>query len=66
MEFAGLASLEGMDITVTARPADAADIVFLVDLYRKLEAEMSAIHPMWPRADGLDEPRRGIVPGLPS
>ncbi|MXZ69692.1 MAG: hypothetical protein F4Z17_12200, partial [Acidimicrobiia bacterium] len=45
-----------MDISVTARPAAAADLVFLVDLYRRLEAEMSAIHPMWPRADGLDEP----------
>ena len=45
-----------MSISVTARPATSEDIVFLTDLYRKLEAEMSAIHPMWPRADGLDEP----------
>lgn len=45
-----------MDISVTARPAHPGDVVFLVDLYRKLEAEMTAIHPMWPRADGLDEP----------
>lgn len=51
-----LATVCGMDISVTARPADTADVVFLVDLYRKLEAEMVAIHPMWPRADGLDEP----------
>ena len=51
-----LATLDRMDISVTARPADAAGVVFLVDLYRKLETEMSAIHPMWPRADGLDEP----------
>ena len=51
-----LASVCAMDISVTARPAAAADLVFLVDLYRRLEAEMSAIHPMWPRADGLDEP----------
>lgn len=51
-----LATLDRMDISVTARRADTADVVFLVDLYRKLEAEMSAIHPMWPRADGLDEP----------
>ncbi len=45
-----------MDISVTARRADTQDVVFLVDLYRKLETEMTAIHPMWPRADGLDEP----------
>lgn len=45
-----------MDISVTARAAEPSDVAFLVDLYRKLETEMSAIHPMWPRADGLDEP----------
>lgn len=45
-----------MDISVTARPAVAADVGVLVDLYRRLEAEMTAIHPMWPRSDGLDEP----------
>ena len=41
---------------MTARLARAEDVGVLVDLYRKLEAEMVAIHPMWPRADGLDEP----------
>lgn len=45
-----------MGISVTARVACAEDIDVLVDLYRKLEAEMVAIHPMWPRADGLAEP----------
>ena len=45
-----------MGISVTARLARAEDVGVLVDLYRKLEAEMVAIHPMWPRADGLDEP----------
>ncbi len=28
----------------------------LVDLYRSLEKEMVALHPMWPLADGLPEP----------
>lgn len=43
-------------MSVTARLAGAEDVGVLVDLYRKLETEMVAIHPMWPRADGLDEP----------
>jgi len=41
---------------VTARQARAEDIPVLVDLYRKLEIEMIALHSMWPLADGLDEP----------
>ena len=45
-----------MGIAVTARLAGADDLDILVDLYRKLEAEMVAIHPMWSRADGLEEP----------
>ena len=45
-----------MGISVTARLARAEDVDVLIGLYRKLEAEMVAIHPMWPRADGLDEP----------
>ena len=45
-----------MGISVTARLAGPEDVGVVVDLYRKLEAEMVAIHPMWPRADGLDEP----------
>ena len=44
----------GMDIS--ARPATADDVDTLVDLYRGLEAEMTALHPMWPRTDGLAEP----------
>lgn len=28
----------------------------LVELYRKLEDEMRSLHPMWPIANGLDEP----------
>ena len=45
-----------MGISVTARLALAEDLDILVHLYRLLEAEMTAIHPMWSRADGLEEP----------
>jgi ribosomal protein S18 acetylase RimI-like enzyme len=41
---------------VIARPAGAADVPALLRLYRGLEAEMTALHPMWPLADGLAEP----------
>ena len=51
-----LASSTKMGISVTARLARAEDLDVLVRLYRRLEAEMVAIHPMWPRADGLEEP----------
>jgi ribosomal protein S18 acetylase RimI-like enzyme len=39
-----------------ARPATESDIPVLVSLYRTLEDEMRALHPMWPIANGLDEP----------
>lgn len=41
---------------VTARTAGADDVPTLVRLYRGLESEMTALHPMWPLADGLAEP----------
>lgn len=41
---------------VVARPADAADVPALLRLYRGLEVEMTALHPMWPLADGLADP----------
>jgi len=41
---------------VVARPADAADVPALMRLYRGLEVEMTALHPMWPLADGLAKP----------
>lgn len=41
---------------VSARRAEIDDLQTLVDLYRKLETEMTALHAMWPIADGLDEP----------
>jgi ribosomal protein S18 acetylase RimI-like enzyme len=41
---------------VEARRAHPDDIADLVVLYRSLEEEMTELHPMWPLADGLDEP----------
>ncbi len=41
---------------IDARLAIAADIPTLLGLYRLLEKEMVALHPMWPLADGLEEP----------
>ena len=41
---------------VSARQADEGDIEVITGLYRKLEKEMAALHPMWPVADGLNEP----------
>ena len=41
---------------VDARRAVEDDIPVLTALYRSLEAEMVDLHPMWPVADGLDEP----------
>jgi ribosomal protein S18 acetylase RimI-like enzyme len=43
-------------MTITARNATPEDLPALVDLYRGLEEEMTALHPMWPLADGLAEP----------
>lgn len=41
---------------ITARTASNDDIPSLLELYRRLEDEMTALHPMWPLADGLAEP----------
>ena len=41
---------------VTARLAGPEDLPVLIGLYRGLEKEMTALHPMWPLADGLAEP----------
>ncbi len=41
---------------VEAVLATIDDIAVLESLYRGLEEEMTALHPMWPKADGLDEP----------
>jgi ribosomal protein S18 acetylase RimI-like enzyme len=43
-------------VTVSARRAGLDDVPSLVGLYRGLEGEMTALHPMWPLADGLAEP----------
>ncbi len=41
---------------VDAREATESDVEVLTQLYRMLEKEMIELHPMWPLADGLDEP----------
>ena len=41
---------------VSARAATLEDLETLDHLYRALEEEMVAIHPMWSLADGLPEP----------
>lgn len=41
---------------ISARIAMLDDVPLLVELYRRLEDEMTALHPMWPLADGLAEP----------
>ncbi|HSJ85067.1 MAG TPA: GNAT family N-acetyltransferase [Acidimicrobiia bacterium] len=41
---------------INARVAGDDDVMALVRLYRGLESEMTALHPMWPLADGLAEP----------
>lgn len=43
-------------MNVSARLATEEDIEVLETLYRGLEEEMTALHVMWPIADGLDEP----------
>jgi ribosomal protein S18 acetylase RimI-like enzyme len=43
-------------IEVAARRAGPDDLPVLLSLYESLEAEMTALHPMWPLADGLPEP----------
>jgi ribosomal protein S18 acetylase RimI-like enzyme len=43
-------------VRVTARLAGPQDLPLLLGLYRGLEEEMTALHPMWPLADGLAEP----------
>jgi GNAT superfamily N-acetyltransferase len=43
-------------LRVLARLAEPDDVLWLVALYRALETEMTALHSMWPLADGLEEP----------
>ncbi|MGA7272021.1 MAG: GNAT family N-acetyltransferase [Acidimicrobiia bacterium] len=40
----------------SARLATGSDLEAVLALYRGLEQEMEALHPMWPRMDGLSEP----------
>lgn len=46
---------------VEARQATPADLDALVELYRGLADEMTALHPQWPRRDGLPEPVAGSL-----
>ena len=48
-------------MNVSARLATEEDIEILEELYRGLEEEMTALHAMWPIADGLDEPVSGSL-----
>lgn len=41
---------------IIAQLASRDDLETLLSLYRDLESEMVALHPMWPLADGLAEP----------
>ena len=41
---------------VIARHASPDDLGQIISMYRGLEKEMTALHRMWPLADGLDEP----------
>ena len=43
-------------MNVSARLATPEDVPTLETFYRRLEEEMTALHTMWPVADGLDEP----------
>lgn len=49
---------------VSARPATADDLPVLLELYRRLEDEMTALHPMWPLTDGLAEPVEESLAGV--
>lgn len=49
---------------VTARTAGADDVPTLVRLYRGLESEMTALHPMWPLTDGMAEPVEESLAGV--
>src|SRR5690606_24181536 len=50
------AARAGETMKVPARRAVRSDLHALVVMYRGLEEEMTALHRMWPLADGLDEP----------
>lgn len=49
---------------VSARPATADDLPVLLELYRRLEDEMTALHPMWPLTEGLAEPVEESLAGV--
>jgi GNAT superfamily N-acetyltransferase len=48
---------------IAVRDAGDHDLAELVRLYRLLEQEMDAIHPLWSRADGLPAPLEDSLSG---
>lgn len=51
-----LETTSGILEMIAASFAEPADLEILVDMYRSLEVEMTALHPMWPLSGGLAEP----------
>ncbi len=49
---------------IEAREATKADLDVLEALYRGLESEMKALHPMWPVSDGISEPVRDSLEAM--
>ena len=43
-------------MNISSRNATPDDVDELIRMYRLLEAEQAALRPLWPLADGLDEP----------
>jgi ribosomal protein S18 acetylase RimI-like enzyme len=43
-------------VNITSRTATTDDVDELIRLFRLLEVEQAALRPLWPLADGLDEP----------
>lgn len=51
-------------MNVASRPATTDDLDELIRLFRLLEAEQAALRPLWPLADGLDEPIADSLHGM--
>ena len=47
-----------------ARIATSGDVSTIARLYGALEAEMAALKPMWPLADGVAEPLQDTLAGM--
>ena len=51
-------------MNVTSRPATNDDLPELTRLYRLNESEQAALRPLWPIADGIDEPIEASFKGI--